>query len=1356
MRQAFRLYYLSLTLLALVLTVLAGCGGDSFQSAGGGGDADAGQDGSLPDAATSDGGDGGSDTGADTTAPPDLAFDPQDHDFGLTGVGGESEPQALTLQNNGGQTTSALTVSLTGAGAQQYAIVQDECTGETLAPTATCTVSVVFSPKEPGAFEATLQATADTSGAKAALGGEAASPPKLAIDPEEAPFGQVAVGTASAPRTFQVENVGGLPTEPLAVSFDPATTVDFEVSADNCTDAVLGPTDTCTVEVVFRPDAANDYNARLVVGSASDPGVSAELSGRGATPGALGISPTPATLASAVVGTVGEATAFTVTNNGGLPIGPLTMSLKGSDAAEFSMGATGCEGKTLVAGGSCVVQVRLAPTSSGHKVAEVVAEASNEEPAVASISAEALEPARLVVQPATQNFGTVGVGTPSNVFFFLVTNVGQADSGDVLFQTTGTHAQDFTVDTSGGGTTCAGPLGPGGTCNVAVVFTPSALGNRNATLQVFATPGGNAQAQLTGEGGDAQLSIDPASHDFGEGVGTTVTFTVTNNGGVDTGSLQTDIQGTDAGDFAVESDQCNLPLASGGTCTVQVRFDPGSSGLKNATLEVSASPGGTVVAPLSGTNPAPAALTLTPSSQDFGTVVVNGSSTRTFTVGNNGGQTTGALTYQIGSSEFSTGATDCPTQLAPGQTCSLAVVFEPGSEGTKTSTLEVSASPGGTVSAQLSGTGTTNAALSISPTNHAFGNVVVGQTSDTVEFDVMNTGGQPSGTLTLAFDPSTHYQLVSDSCSNQSLDAGSTCSVTVAFAPSVAGDFPSVLTVEASPGGSASATLSGTGIEAAQLSITPLSHDFGPVVAGTTSLPATFQVQNLGSASTGTIEASLSGAHPGQFTILTTATGCQGKTLAGGETCAIEVVFEPTGSGDRTATLDVSASPGGAVSASLAGRGVSPAQLSINPTSHDFGDVAVNQLVSFTFTVTNVGGVSTGVVDVTSPAQPFSVPAGQDFCSGSTLAPNASCGFDVVFAPTQAGLFSAAAVVGADPGGSLTVSVSGGTKDIFVSMSGNDNNDGRTPSTAVRTITEGVSLALAGWMVHVDSGTYTNGESFPINIPAAVAVTGNQASYPVVMPSSAGSPPNDLVVMNNPDATVRFLEILSSGTLTDPQSLVSMQGKETRLEDCILKCNAPHCTGVKLTGDNEMTVRNVDIDTVLDDCRGIDAQLGSNGFAILDNNFVWGTLPSGGGQIGGPSYGVAAVGGDVRISNGVVTNFSTGVVASGDVRLTMRNVQVLDNSLFGIRISVSNLGAADLGTSGEPGLNTIQSNVLNNKVGLSVQSATAVTAVNNTWVPNKQGTDDDGHFINHGTVTGPVTAVNGNNYALTTGASLTY
>ena len=126
------------------------------------------------------------------------------------------------------------------------------------------------------------------------------------------------------------------------------------------------------------------------------------------------------------------------------------------------------------------------------------------------------------------------------------------------------------------------------------------------------------------------------------------------------------------------------------------------------------------------------------------------------------------------------------------------------------------------------------------------------------------------------------------------------------------------ISASASPGGTVIAALGGTGVLPAQLAITPSLHDFGPVTMGGSSSNFVFTVLNTGGVASGTPVVTLAGASPGEFTIV--GTDCMGPILAGGS-CAVTVAFTPVSSsfGGETASLGVSASPGGAVSAALSG-----------------------------------------------------------------------------------------------------------------------------------------------------------------------------------------------------------------------------------------------------------------------------------------------------------------------------------------------------------------------------------------------------------------------------------------------------
>ena len=166
--------------------------------------------------------------------------------------------------------------------------------------------------------------------------------------------------------------------------------------------------------------------------------------------------------------------------------------------------------------------------------------------------------------------------------------------------------------------------------------------------------------------------------------------------------------------------------------------------------------------------PAPAALSMSPQTGDFGTVTVgNTSPATTFTVTNMGGSTSGtisAISTGANAADFTVNST-CTTLAAAG-TCVVTATFSPTSKGAKTANLVVSGSPGGTVMATLAGAAVDPGALTISVGSHSFGDLVVGQTSSNFTFTVNNGGGVTTGTLTTTAagsDP-TQFTKVTDTC----------------------------------------------------------------------------------------------------------------------------------------------------------------------------------------------------------------------------------------------------------------------------------------------------------------------------------------------------------------------------------------------------------------------------------------------------------------------------------------------------------------------------------------------------------------------------------------------------------------
>src|SRR5881394_759126 len=104
----------------------------------------------------------------------------------------------------------------------------------------------------------------------------------------------------------------------------------------------------------------------------------------------------------------------------------------------------------------------------------------------------------------------------------------------------------------------------------------------------------------------------------------------------------------------------------------------------------------------------------------------------------------------------------------------------------------------------------------------------------------------------------------------------------------------------------------------AQLSIDQTALAFGAVRVGAVGLPTTITITNVGGRPTGLLETAFSGIDPSSFPI--TSTTCSSE-LAPGASCQLAVAFAPKAMGARSASLIVSASPGGTLMTMLTGNG---------------------------------------------------------------------------------------------------------------------------------------------------------------------------------------------------------------------------------------------------------------------------------------------------------------------------------------------------------------------------------------------------------------------------------------------------
>jgi hypothetical protein len=325
--------------------------------------------------------------------------------------------------------------------------------------------------------------------------------------------------------------------------------------------------------------------------------------------------------------------------------------------------------------------------------------------------------------------------------------------------------------------------------------------------------------------GVAVLSANQATYDFGTVPVNTPSpaaiLTVTNTGASVTSPLQpATLTGPSASVYKIQSDNCaQRTLAPNASCTVSVVLESTVVGTPAATLNVSATLGGTAMITVSGTVVRPGAINLsvTPSTSPVA-ILPKGIVTLTVTITNNGGAATGAITWGFsgdasGDYTVATGTCSQAQILAVSASCVLTVQFAPRIPGPRNATLTVAATPGGPGVLELTGTALTPAAVSFTQATYSAPTPVRVGSNAIIALTLENSGTAPSASLPSTIQTTGNTDFVYETggtCVLGSPLAGSSsCTIYVKFQPSSYGAKSDSLAINV--GGTISASLSGTG-----------------------------------------------------------------------------------------------------------------------------------------------------------------------------------------------------------------------------------------------------------------------------------------------------------------------------------------------------------------------------------------------------------------------------------------------------------------------------------------------------------------------------------------------------------------
>ena len=155
---------------------------------------------------------------------------------------------------------------------------------------------------------------------------------------------------------------------------------------------------------------------------------------------------------------------------------------------------------------------------------------------------------------------------------------------------------------------------------------------------------------------------------------------------------------------------------------------------------------------------------------------------------------------------------------------------------------------------------------------------------------------------------------------------------------------------------------------APQLAFEPGSYDFGLHEVNRENSQNYFQLRNVGSVPAPIYSLEIIGSGSGAFG--TGNSDCFGRTLEPGETCSVQVSFNPYNVAEFSAQLRATSTEGTSFTAGLSGGGGRPVlTAATNPTN--FGSLPVGSAgVTRTIDVTNEGNMPGGAFSRSSPAAP--------------------------------------------------------------------------------------------------------------------------------------------------------------------------------------------------------------------------------------------------------------------------------------------------------------------------------------------------------------------------------------------------
>lgn len=725
----------------------------------------------------------------------------------------------------------------------------------------------------------------------------------------------------------------------------------------------------------------------------------------------------------------------------------------------------------------------------------------------------------LQISPGNITFGAVTVGSTSTANVSLL-NQGSAPVEVSSINVTG---KSFSLSSSSG---FPFTVAAGGTYSVSVKFNPAASGAASGQLTVTSNSATNA-TDTVGLSGTGMLTAPPSLSSL------TCTYAVMAPGtdpcsvsltaAAPTGGIMVNLSSSNAAVTLPAS----VTIPAGATSASFSAIVSATSGSQKVVLTANA--GGTPEAFDLQIEVAAPAMSLSATSLSFGTSPINTPVAQVLTVTSTGAAAITISSATITGTGFSVSGASGSVTLAPGQTTTITVQFDPTVAGAVTGqlTLTSDAASGSTTTVPLSGTGQPSISA-FSCTTSSF----LGAGTDTCSLTL--NAAAASGGFAVSLSSNNAAVTVPSSVTVAAGSASASFSATVS---SVTSSQTAILTANA---GGAPVTFDvqlGSGVPTLSLGSSSLS--FGSVSVAT----ATSQLVTLNSTGTASVVISSASISGSGFSI---SGASFPLTIGANQSASLTVQFDPTLAGATSGqlTLVSNSSTGSSTSIALSGTGV-PVLTSLSCANSSMTGSGTDTCTVVLNAAAPSGGFTVGL---SSNNSAVTVPASVTIAAGST---------NTTFVATVSSVSTAQTVTLSSNAGTISktfaLQLNAAVSAIGIQSTSIAFGDValNTPATQTITVTSTGALPLIVTAVTI-SGT---GFSVP-GVTLPLTLTTNQtATLSVVFdPTAAGSATGQLLIV--------------SDSLANPTETVSLSGTGQASYQVNLTWDAPTSSTDPVAGYN--------------------------------------------------------------------------------------------------------------------------------------------------------------------------------------------